>query len=103
MKSKCLSLLLTVVLLLPTAIETFFYFSDHQHEICNEDGIHFHENLPDCHLCLLNKISSEDFLYSDYDLFITSIINDNYNSNSFSFLENFLFNPLNRGPPSNIS
>ena len=84
-------------------MEVSAHLSDHNHEMCNKDGIHFHESELNCTTCLINKISSEDFLFSDYDLFITSIISDNYNSNSFCFLENFLFNPLNRGPPSNIS
>jgi len=103
MKSKSLSLLLVVCLLLPTSIETFVHFSDHKHEICNEDGIHFHENLPDCHLCLLTKVSSDDFLLSIVHSPIIIILDDNYELNSFYYSKEFYLNLNNRGPPSNIS
>ena len=103
MKSKSLSLLLVVCLLLPTSIETFVHFSDHKHEICNEDGIHFHENLPDCHLCLLTKVSSDDFLLSIVHSPIIIILDDSHELNSFYYSKEFYLNLNNRGPPSNIS
>ena len=103
MKSKFLSLLLTAVLLLPTIMEVSEYLSDHNHEICNKDGIHFHESELNCTTCLINKISSEEFINLTHLSFETDFITGNYKDNFYHYSGNFHLNPLSRGPPENIS
>ena len=44
MKIKFLSFFLSIIILLPTIMEVSAHLSDHNHEMCSEDGIHFHEN-----------------------------------------------------------
>ena len=43
-------------------MEVSAHLSDHNHEMCNKDGIHFHENEFDCSTCLINKINSEEYI-----------------------------------------
>jgi len=103
MKSKFLSLLLTAVLLLPTIMEVSAHLSDHNHEMCNKDGIHFHENEFDCSTCLINKINSEEYINLTLIFFETDGIIDNYKIDLYHYPGNFHLSPLSRGPPENIS
>jgi len=103
MKSKFLSLILTAVLLLPTIMEVSEFLSDHEHEICNKDGIHFHESELNCTTCLINKISSEEFINLTHLSFETYFITGNYKVNFYHYSGNFHLNSLSRGPPENIS
>jgi len=102
MKIKILSFFLAVVLLTPSIYESLLHL-DHYHETCNKDGIHFHENLPECDLCQLTKFSNKDFLYSNNIFSVYIINNDYYHINSFYHLDNYFFNPSSRGPPIHIS
>ena len=43
-------------------MEVSAHLSDHNHEMCNKDGIHFHENEFDCSTCLIAKINSEEYI-----------------------------------------
>ena len=103
MKSKFLSLILTAVLLLPTIMEVSEFLSDHEHEMCNKDGIHFHESELNCTTCLINKISSEEFINLTHLSFETDFITGNYKDNFYHYSGNFHLSPLSRGPPENIS
>ena len=58
---KNISILFFTVILSPILFEFGNVFVPHQHEICNEDGIHHHEIINDCNLCLLTNSSSENF------------------------------------------
>ena len=103
MKIKFLSFFLIIIILLPTIMEVSEYLSDHNHEMCNKDGIHFHEKELNCTTCLINKISSEEFIYLTHLSFETDFITGNYKDNFYHYLGNFHLNPLSRGPPENIS
>ena len=100
---KLLSLFLSIIILLPTIMEVSAHLSDHNHEVCNKDGIHFHENEFDCSTCLINKISSEEFINLTHLSFETYFITGNYKDNFYHYSGNFHLSPLSRGPPENIS
>ena len=58
---KNISILFLTAILSPIFFEFGNVFISHQHEICNEDGIHYHEIINDCNSCLLNNATSENF------------------------------------------
>ena len=103
MKKKFLSFFLSIIILLPTIMEVSAHLSDHNHEMCSKDGIHFHENEFDCSTCLIAKINSEEYINLTHILFEIDDIIDNYTINLYHYSGNFHLSPLSRGPPENIS
>jgi len=103
MKIRFISFFLTVILLFPTFSEVSVYLSGHEHEKCNKDGIHFHENLSNCDICLINNVYNEDYLITQISLIESDFITSNFNYNLYDFSGNFHLSPLSRGPPENIS
>ena len=103
MKRKFLSTLLVIILLLPTVIEASAILINHKHLVCMEEGIHFHENLPDCHLCLLTKISSEEFLSVDYNSFVIIFLHDKYIIKDTLLKQLEDLTQFKRGPPNILS
>ena len=84
-------------------MEVSAHLSDHNHEMCNKDGIHFHEKELNCTTCLINKINSEEYINLTLILFKTDGIIDNYKFDLYHYPGNFHLSSLSRGPPENIS
>lgn len=42
---------LVFALMLPTSVEFFHLFENHEHEVCNEQTTHLHKDTPECHSC----------------------------------------------------
>ena len=74
----------------------------HSHEVCTEDGIHHHDQIIECELCLFNNINSKTFSqllneYQNFENYYTNI----YNSNEIVYLFKLLtLSKYKRGPPS---
>ena len=101
---KNISILFLALFLSPVLFEFGNNFFGHQHEICNEDGIHYHEIINDCPQCMTSKIklglyfinNSEDILNISY-----SKIKNDYSQQLSVYKINLIYSQ--RGPPSLIS
>ncbi len=51
------SLVLILVLMMPTATQFSHLFEDHEHQVCSEQSIHFHEASVDCKISLYSQQS----------------------------------------------
>ena len=57
---KITSILILALLLLPDISHSISTFFGHSHEICTEDGIHYHENENDCITCIFSNNNFTD-------------------------------------------
>ena len=60
MMRKITSILLLTLFLLPDLSHSLSNFFGHSHEICTEDGIHYHENENDCITCIISTKNLTD-------------------------------------------
>ena len=99
---KYISLLLLLLFLSPTIISSSVSLMGHSHEVCTEDGIHHHDQIIECELCLFNNINSKTFsqLLNEYQNF-ENYYSHIYNSNEIVYLFKLLtLSKYKRGPPS---
>ena len=97
-----ISILFLALLLSPTIISSSITLMGHSHEVCTEDGIHHHDQIIECELCLFNNINAKKFsqLLNEYQNFENYYIHI-YNSNDIVYLFKLLtLSNHKRGPPS---
>ena len=101
---KQISILFLALLLSPALFESVNSFFGHQHEICNADGIHYHEITNDCPQCMTSKIKLGVYFINNSE----DIRNISYNKIKNNYSQQLSACKLNlidskRGPPSKIS
>lgn len=67
------SMLLLIVLMLPTAVQFSHVFEGHEHILCNKKSSHIHQDVPDCQICDFH-LASFNYDVVDYpDLLLPNI------------------------------
>ena len=97
---KILSFFLIGVLCFPTFFGLYHYIHE-DHQICQEQNLHFHELEIECSTCDFIRVS---FDYNDYQIDFSYYQFIDVNKNTIPFKETYftrLFNFFdNRGPPT---
>ena len=57
---------LVFALMLPTCVEFFHLFENHEHEVCLEQTTHLHTDAPECHSCDFYSSSFQYLLPENY-------------------------------------
>ena len=57
---------LVFALMLPTGVEFFHLFENHEHEVCYEQTTHLHKDAPECHTCDFYSSSFQYILPENY-------------------------------------
>ncbi|WP_346880780.1 hypothetical protein [uncultured Algibacter sp.] len=82
-----LSILLLVVLLLPTGIQFSHSFEHHEHTSCNNKQTHLHQNVQECKICDFH-LTSFSYQIPEY----TQILNPEIFFNTEEYLPVLFFN-----------
>ncbi len=94
--------IVSIFLFLALFIPNIFELVNHHHEICSEDGIHYHENVHECDYCLHTGLNFSTYLNFQSNYYF-EITNENIISyelvhfNKISYSEIF-----GRAPPVKI-
>ena len=98
---KYISILFLFLLLSPSIIESSLFLIGHSHEVCTEDGIHYHDQVDQCDLCLFNSINLKSFAKTlSYDSNRGDYYINTFSINEIVYLSKQLFfSFLERGPP----
>ena len=62
---------LVFALMLPTSVEFFHLFENHEHEVCHEQTTHLHKDAPECHSC---DFYSSSFQYILPEKYVNTLI-----------------------------
>ena len=62
---------LVFVLMLPSSVHFFHLFDTHEHEVCQEQTTHLHEDAPECHIC---DFYSTSFQYNLPENYVTTFV-----------------------------
>ena len=97
------ALLLTVIVILPFAIQTVHVLKDHEHKVCTAKEVkHFHDQGADCSFYHLTIEQNSIDLSINYDLEINNVINLNPTFYYFKNYQNQNQFKSSRAPPGII-
>lgn len=96
-----MALMLFIALMLPTTVDFFHMFENHEHPSCTEQSLHIHETIVSCDVCDYHLVSS-NFDVASYPDFRLPLILTNEESSYVSLeLRSYtLTNTRLRAPPS---
>ncbi len=94
------ALLLFAAIMLPTAVQFFHVFEDHEHIVCNEKSTHIHESISKCDICDFHLASFNYDLAKYPDLELPKIpVKNDVNFASLQFHSFKTTNTQLRAPP----
>ncbi|WP_282042724.1 hypothetical protein [Winogradskyella flava] len=99
---KVLAIVLTLSVMLPTAVKASHLFTHHTHEVCENDNdatTHFHESDLDCDFYKFKLTQNNFFVIEDYDLSPEFISTSKLSSYYISFNTHQYSTRFLRGPP----
>ncbi len=95
-----ITLLLFAALMLPTAIQFFDMFEDHEHIACTEKTTHIHKSIASCDVCDFHLVSFNYDVFKYPDLLLPNIpIKVDANFASLQFHSFKITNTQLRAPP----
>lgn len=95
-----ITLLFLAVLMLPTAIQFFDMFEDHEHITCTEKTTHIHKSIEKCDVCDFHLVSFNYDIAKYPDLLLSKVplkVDENFASSQFHSFN--ITNTQLRAPP----
>jgi len=68
---KLVSAFLLIIFLIPTIVNSSVVLFGHVHEVCTEDGIHYHDHEQECQVCLISVNYQSDIVSYSHKKYIT--------------------------------